>query len=642
MRLNFRPMAERTREDFVQLWKGWKSRAKRKPSVWAARERMLAAGQSPLTHGEDIPYRHEVMPHAVEPMDAADDPAVNIIVLWMARRMSKTEGICGNIIGSVITDDPGNIYSMWPVEDSSDRFSRDVIEPMIEATPALQNLFVEKKSRDSGRTIDYKRFHGGSLYIVNAGSKSKTRGMAAAVVLLHEVDAYPVSSGGEGDPIEKAFGRAEGFRAVKVIESTGTHAAEIAPDGTKVYRSNIEKWFDRSDQRKWFCPCRKCGHPQWLKFEQIRKLGAAYFYLCEACDADHDEEQWRRLVLGGNWRPTAPFRNGIRGYWINGFNSLLPTGKGFASRLEQFAIEGQRALGAGYEERRVWINEVKAELCAPSSSGEAPPAWEPIAKRREKYTVPTGALGITCGVDVQLNRLEVLWRAWGREEESWALAHVTLDGHVRHDDVWRALVHELSRKWTREDGAPMRLTAGFVDGGAYAEDVYRFFQRLAQKPVDGVSGHVRASKGVGQHGHPIVARKMMTIAKNLKGHHLGTWEAKDRIYERLHAGIEGEKPDGRMHFCASLTDEYFQQLVVERVTVVFEKGHEIRKYINPEHARNEALDLEVMALAAWRLHPRNLDAMEAQLSEEREALRAPKTEAAVVRRVAQAGKWSGW
>ena len=93
----FRSIAEQTRRDFYALWAGWQLRDIRKPSVWAATERRIAAGQSPLTHGEDIPYRHEVMPWCTEPMDAADDPTVNVIVLWMARRSGKTEGVCANI-----------------------------------------------------------------------------------------------------------------------------------------------------------------------------------------------------------------------------------------------------------------------------------------------------------------------------------------------------------------------------------------------------------------------------------------------------------------------------------------------------------------------------------------------------------------
>src|ERR1043166_8603128 len=154
--------------------RGWRrtydSYRKRLPSQWAEEERWIAAGQSPLSKGRNIRYSHDIAPHAVQPMDDADDPRCNIIVLMMARRMMKTEGICGNIIGRTVTDDPGNVYLMGPTDDSVYQYSRDVLEPMIEATPCLRDVFVEKKSRDTGRTLDYKRYLGGSIYLVNAGS----------------------------------------------------------------------------------------------------------------------------------------------------------------------------------------------------------------------------------------------------------------------------------------------------------------------------------------------------------------------------------------------------------------------------------------------------------------------------------------
>jgi phage terminase large subunit GpA-like protein len=656
------------RGEFYSLVSGWKRRVKRRPSVWAAEERYIAAGQSPLTRGQDLRWSNDVMPHAVEPMDAADDESVNIIVLWMARRMAKTEGVFANIMGRTVTDDPGNVYSMWPVEDSSERFSRDVIEPMIESCPSLRKVFVERKSRDSGRTIDYKRYHGGSIYLVNAGSKSKTRGMAAKIVAIHEADAFPVSSQGEGDPIEKAFGRAEGFGdAVKIIESTGTFAAETDPKtGRKVYRSNIEKWYDRSDQRKWFCPCRSCGREQWLKWDQIRELqrksGETFFYLCEFCDADHNERQWRRLVSGGQWKPTAAF-TGIRGYWINGFNSLLPKAKGYTSKIHQFAAEGNRALNGTPEEKQVWVNEVKAELWNPEEELEPAPPWKPIYDNRSDYglIVPESGLFLAAGADCQLNRIEVAWRAFGREEESWGMDHAVLEGHIRHPEVWRKFLGEIARTFAHETGAEMRVGMCLIDGGAYQEDVYRFFQLLAavMNPshalhrqaleffgasaslVPKVFGKVRASKGFGQHGHPIIDRKFRTIAKNLKGHHIGTWEAKDRIYERLRM-IEGA--EGRMHFNRQFSEEYFQQLTVETVVVTWERGMEVRKYVNPKQARNEALDMEVGCLAANRLHPRNLDALEAELKRQAEGKQRPKEQpkAAPIQATSMSMSGGGW
>jgi hypothetical protein len=217
-------------------------------------------------------------------------------------------------------------------------------------------------------------------------------------VLVREVDAFPRSTKGEGDPIEKALGRAEGFGdAIKVIESTGTLAPEFDPDGKIKYRSNIHEWHDRGDQMKYFVPCRRCDHLQYLrKVEGQNVCEIANFwapkgklekavYLCEKCEADHNQAQWETMVRSGIWKPTAPLRGGVRSYWISGFNSLLPTGKGFKSKLHQFMAEADRAAKSGPEVKRVWINEVATELWDPEGDSEPPPDWRQVFNRRENY-----------------------------------------------------------------------------------------------------------------------------------------------------------------------------------------------------------------------------------------------------------------
>ena len=150
----------------------------------------------------------------------------------------------------------------------------------------------------------------------------------------------------------------------------------------------------------------------------------------------------------------------------------------------------------------------------------------------------------------------------------------------------------------------------------------RFMQSLARNPVEGVTGKVRASKGYGKFGMPIVTRKMSTVAKLLKGHEIGTWEAKDRIYDRLRAASPGPT---FMHYNERFSEEYFQQLTVEKVAIEYEGGQEIRKYLNEKNERNEALDIEVGCLAAVRLFPRNWDMLESALLEEAEAIRKGST-----------------
>lgn len=617
-------------EDFYALWDGWRAKVKRLPSVWATQDRRLASG-GPMAEGEDIPYDHAVMPHAVEPMDAADDPSVNILVLWWARRMGKSEGVCMNIIGRNVTDAPTNMISLWPVEDSRERFDRDVVEKTIDVTASLRSAFVTKKSRDSGRTIGFKRFHGGSLIIAYAGSKSQTKGMAAGALFAHEVDAYPPSSQGEGDPISKLFGRADGFEAVKVVESTGTLSAEVHPlTGAKVYNSNIEMWFDRSDQRKWFCPCRSCGRQHWLKWEQIRRIskksGDCFFYICEECDSDHNDRQWRRMVASGMWMPTAPFKDGIRGYWINGFNSLLPVGKGFKSKLHQFKAEGDRALNGKPTEKQVWINEVKTELITLSEDAIDPPSFQAILDNREDYAVigkdgekvliPKRGVVLTAMTDLHANRLEVEWRAWAKNEESWGVGHYVLFGDTNREDVWEEWTQHLQKKFPHETGAQLGLSLAFIDGGWNVDPIIATLRRLRDNHVPGVTGKILVSKGVPE-WTTVIFRRWGTIKDRAKGVHIGTWRAKSLIYERLRWHSAKEKPSsGFIHYGKSYSDEYIRQVVSEKSVMQIIKGKEIETFKNPEKHRNEALDLLVGNLAAFRVRLWDFETIERTLLEE--------------------------
>lgn len=659
---------ENARRQFLDGWEeDFRSRVKRKPSVWASEVRKIAEGTGVATNSE-TDYDHAVMPHCVEIMDAADDPTVSEIVMWMGIRDGKTNAVCMNLIGRCVTDDPGNICSVHPIEDDSDRFSQGDVEPTIRA--CLEGYFVENKSRDSGRTINFKKFKGGWLRIFSAGSATKFRGTAVKLMLLHELDAL------DPDAIFKAMGRTTGFPDSTVVkESTGTLAAEIDPvSGKKVYRSRIEEAYDQGDKRKWFCKCKSCGFAQKMEFAQIkhppRRMDLAKYH-CKACDYAHTPKECRKMVGSGKWYPTAGLSKEeeqdierthhrarainptVRSYWRNGFNSLLPHHQSYKSKLHEFVSKGAAAQ-TSEEARKIWIQEMEVGLWSPESEGESPPAWKPLFDRRESYglTVPLGGLFLTAFCDVQKYRLEAGWRAFGRNEENWGMDHHVIEGYVGDASTWRELRFHLARKWRHALGANIALGMAFVDGGKWPDQVYKFFQELARDPMPGVTGHCRASKGFGQHGHPIVAGRMMTVGKVLKGHHIGTWAAKDRIYERLRmkggdescstiavsatpseprivASTKGNAPEtfdpnsgqrvdvntreGFMHFNERYSEDYFQQLTVERVTIEFEKGQEVRKYVNPGGMRNEALDIEVGCLAAYRLYPRNLDQLEEEL-----------------------------
>lgn len=376
----------------ARCWReGLQQREEMNPAEWAKKERWIAQGASPLSQNGAIKYDVGRLPFCEEPMTEAVNPEVQVTVLMWASGLGKTE-VCVNIIGFKIEHSPTNQFIVYPKDESGRKFSRDVLQrSLIDATPAVQRVVVESKSRDAGNTIAYKRYLGGSIYITSARSASNFRGPRAGVVYCDEIDGFPASAGEEGDPIMLAFKRAEGFPdSIKLLSGTPTIRNH----------SNIENWLNRSDKRMWFCPCRRCDREQvlmWKKANAISELQATVDWprqgryrhekaviLCGHCAASHNDTQRLRMIYEGHWKPTALF-NGIRGYWLNGINSTLPPEKGFKSKLHQFAVNAHDAIHSvnKRETTRVWVNTFCAESFTEES--DIKQEWRSLYDRREEY-----------------------------------------------------------------------------------------------------------------------------------------------------------------------------------------------------------------------------------------------------------------
>jgi phage terminase large subunit GpA-like protein len=263
---------------------------------------------------------------------------------------------------------------------------------MIDSTPAINKVVVEAKSRDSGNTLTYKKYLGGSLYVTAARSASNFRGPRAGVVWCDEIDGFPSSVGGEGDPISLAFKRAEGFEdSIKLLSGTPTLKNH----------SNIENWLLKSDRRVRLVPCRRCDRLQLLMWRHKRsdiavsqatvvwpqtgrnRLEKAVI-LCAECGASHNDGQRLQMIHDGQWKPTLPF-NGIRGYWLNGINTTLPAEKGFKHKLHQMAVDAHNAANSNNkrETTRMWTNTFLAETF--QEEQDVKQEWQKMWSRREEW-----------------------------------------------------------------------------------------------------------------------------------------------------------------------------------------------------------------------------------------------------------------
>ncbi len=547
-------------------------------SEWANERRYLSA-ESSSNPGK---YNSDMTPYAVEWMDSVNDPTASGTILMVASQLGKTE-VLNNVVGYFMDVEPAPILMVQPTIDLAESWSKERLAPMIRDTPALRDKVTDPRSRDSGNTLLHKTFPGGNIAMAGANAPSGLASRPRRVVLLDEEDRFPTSAGSEGDPASLAIRRTETFWNPVIFETSTPTVKGV---------SRIEARFEESDQRRLWCPCPKCGGYQTLKWAQVRYDpdgdGSDAVYQCDRCEKPLTDDERRLMVRRGEWRPEHPERT-LRGYHLNGLASLFRHKRGYKNPLHQMVAEHLSAKRKGKEVLRTWVNTFLAETW--EDEGESI-AWEPLMQRRENWgDFPAGGYIVTAGADIQGDRIEIEFVAWGTDEESWSLDYVVIMGDFNRPEVQAEVDAQLERKWMHPCGVELAVMAAFLDSGHKAKAVYQFTKKRERRKI-------YACKGRGGPGIPLVSRPTRQGTVRAALFAVGTDTAKDIIYSRIQTADLGP---GYMHFPSDRDETWFRQLTAETKVTRYKNGVPYSRFENPSKARNEALDTRVYALASLQL-----------------------------------------
>lgn len=522
-------------------------------------------------------------------MDACSDPAIQEVVVLAGAQLGKTEAIL-NIIGYHIHHDPSPILVLQPTLDMAQAFSKDrVASGLLASTPALRGKVKDPRARDSGNTTLHKVFPGGALTMVGANSPSGLASRPIRVVLCDEVDRYPSSAGSEGDPIQLARKRSATFWNRKIIMvSTPTN------DGA----SRIQDAYEKSDQRKYYVPCKHCHHDQVMTWANVRWNEGdpdSAAYMCSECAVLWSDSDRRWSIRNGQWVATKPF-TGMAGFAISGlYSPWTPLADGVKDFL---------SVKKNPEQLRVWTNTYLGEVWI--DAGETIDDHDLATRREEMVAVPDEAIVLTAGVDVQDNRLELSVIGWGRDDESWVISHDTIWGDPSTPQLWTDLDSRLFARYETVSGRQMAIRSTCVDsGGHFTNSVYTYCKKHAGR-------RVFAIKGVGGEGKPVAGRPTKNNIGKCPLFPVGVDTVKDLIFARLRIKEQGA---GYIHFSDSLNDEYFRQLTAEKIVTKYHKGYKKRVF-EKIRARNEALDCMVYSYAAYAIIGVNVNTLADKLDSE--------------------------
>lgn len=552
-------------------------------SEWANQYRYL----SPESAGNEAgKFNTDRAPYQKGMMDAASDPAVETITIMSAARIGKTEGIIQNVLGYHIHQDPSSSLTILPTFLLAKDWSKINVAPMVRDTPVLRKLVSDPRSKDGSNEILYKTFPGGYAIFAGANSPTSLSLLTVRLVNFDEIDQYPPSAGTEGDPLALGRVRASTYWNRKYIQTSTPTIKEL---------SRIEAEFQRSSQQFFRVPCPFCKHRQILIFgpsSQFTKLAKGFLqfdkanlswihYQCENCKKPIDEKYKMQMLRGGRWEPEMPMIRDHAGFHLSALYSPFCT---WAEIIKQWLDATQRQA---HDELKVWVNKKLGETWEETKSIRIDEVG--LAERREAYiSAPAGVLVFTAGVDVQTDRLEVVVKGWGVNEESWFIQRRILYGSPELKDVWKLLEDFLDTPLELAGGLYRKIAGVCIDSSYCTEKVYDFCRRHRGR-------RVFATKGRAGWKLDIVGK----VKRHDRGANffiIGADVAKDKVYDRL--AIEKPGPC-YMHFNGDCDEDYFSQLSSEKLTIKKKNGYPIKVWQLISGRRNEMLDCEVLNLAAF-------------------------------------------
>lgn len=561
---------------------GLKPKPKLTISQWADEYRYIARGTSP----EPGRWQTSRTPYAREIMDCFNTQ-VNTVVVMASSQVAKTE-IGLNIAGYYIYEDPSPIMYLLPTDGLAEDFSKTRIQKTIDDTPVLKKLF-NNNSRDSDNTISLKTFPGGYITIHGANTPTKLSSKPIRVLIADEVDRFPKMLTKEGDPLKLAIQRTTNFYNKKILIISTPTVTEV---------STIVEWFEKTDKRYYYVACPDCDHEfifnwehvKWSKDDTNEVILDTVHIECPACFYKIKDNVKNEMVAKGRWVRTAPNKL-MPGFHISSLYSPWVKLHDLVSEFVEVARTKDR------DKLREFYN---LKLGIPFDENDEEIDFNKLNEHRQFYDceLPLGVLYITCGVDVQDDRLAIHFIGWGENEEAWVLSYHEIQGDPSQNMLWNLLDEQLERSFSFADGKKITVGTTCIDsGGHFTDAVYSYVKPRESRRIFAIKGSNKNIDGI-----PIISNPTKTNRAKINLFHLGTGTAKETIYHRLN-NINFSGP-GYIHFPREeqrgCDEEYFKMLLSEKRTLIFEKGIKNFKW-RKVYKRNEALDTFVYALAALRI-----------------------------------------
>jgi phage terminase large subunit GpA-like protein len=516
-------------------------------------------------------------------MDIAQDRKTRKIVIQACSQLLKTQ-VMTSIALNTMANDPKSFGFASSSADDIKKFRTAKFEPVVESSELLKNLVTDKSDKSATNNAKQTELKNGTnIFWLNLNTPGALRGITLATVLCDEVSNLEI--GEQGNPIRLCEARTSTFGddALIVIASTPLYKGDL-----------INAEYQLSDQRRWFVT-HTCGHEYTFEWEQVtfkhKQIGNRAIadstttkLICPGCNQEIDEHTRHQMVDKGRWMPTnEDGEPGVIGYQISRMYSPLGTIESMVAKFAEAHYSFSLQDFYNNELGEVYDNQYSKEL----------DILELEQLRDASFNlqyIPDEVLGITIGVDQQLDRLEATVIGFSENKE-WVLGHEYFYGHdctKLESPAWKGLDTFCRTHFKSVNNRPIPTLAIFIDAsnGNASSTVYSFCNGWAfYHPIKGASSTTADLFKDTKTGR---SKKLKVL--NV---HIG----KNTIRKSLNHMLSDnpEQATTQLLFSSSLQHDYFEQLSSEELKPA---GGKLQWRLKKGSTRNEALDCLNYALIA--------------------------------------------
>lgn len=575
-------------------------------------------------------YRVDHVPYFWGVMHALDHKTSWMVVMQKAAQIGWTVLLAADIC-KVAVADPVRVLMLFPKEEKGRLFMDEKLVPIIENSPSVNRVIDVSTSRKAGSRATRKKFPGGEVRAVGSNSVSNVKSTTATRGYVEEPDDTNKDVGDQGDSIRHLRERLKRMPDKKLIIGGTPAVAEL---------SQVEHYVKLGTMRVLPVNCHDCGESHVLDWENVNwqtkpggtshpvfglNLPDSAVYSCPNCGSAWDDYRRKANILK-TCRAARDSGDDFAG-WVKsqcgeGFEQediepietflelselyVCMPGTSLADVVRDY-LEAEHEAAAGDESARIVFQNNK--LGRPYQYAENQILdHEGLQEDAEDYpelVCPEAGLLVTVGIDVQHDRLAVIIRAFGRNEESWQMhwGEIPGDTQDKKDACWSELDQLVFQRFEHARFGSIHAGAVSIDSsdGATSNAVYHWV-RTRKARSRGVE--VMAIKGdSNDYGNKEIfslprqvdrANPRQTSKADRHGvrvYMVGTHKAKDLIAKRLTGS------SAYMHSCKHVRVDYWDQVTAEVKAPSKRLRGKMQWQLRPGK-RNEALDCEVYALHA--------------------------------------------